>query len=78
MWKVVTENGVEVERTQVNSSSYKMVPSSYHVGVATADPNAYTAIIDAINSGSVANVRNVIAIVAQQQAAAMAAAAAGQ
>lgn len=79
LWKVVTENGVEVERTQVNSSSYKMVPSSYHVGVATADPNAYTAIIDAINSGSVANVRNVIAIVAQQQAAAMAAAAtAGQ
>ena len=78
LWKVVTENGVEVERTQVNSSSYKMVPSSYHVGVATADPNAYTAIIDAVNSGSVANVRNVIAIVAQQQAAAMAAAAAGQ
>ncbi len=77
LWKVVTENGVEVERTQINSSSYKMVPSSYHVGVATADPNAYAAIIDAINSGSVANVRNVIAIVAQQQAAA-AAAAAGQ
>lgn len=77
LWKVVTENGAEVERTQVNSSSYKMVPSSYHVGVATADPNAYAAIVDAINSGSVANVRNVIAIVAQQQAAA-AAAAAGQ
>lgn len=76
LWKVVTENGVEVERTQINSSSYKMVPSSYHVGVATADPNAYAAIIDAINSGSVANVRNVIAIVAQQAAAA--AAAAGQ
>lgn len=76
LWKVVTENGVEVERSQVNSSSYKMVPSSYHVGVATADPNAYTAIIDAINSGSVANVRAVIAVVAQQQAAAMAAAAA--
>ncbi|MDE7222351.1 MAG: VanW family protein [Acetatifactor sp.] len=77
LWKVVTENGVEVERTQINSSSYKMVPASYHVGVATADPNAYTAIVDAINSGSVANVRNVIAIVAQQQADA-AAAAAGQ
>lgn len=78
LWKVVTENGVEVERTQVNSSSYKMVPSSYHVGTATADPGAYAAIIDAINSGSVANVRNVIAIVAAQQQAAMAAAAAGQ
>ena len=38
------------------------------MGVATADPTAYAAIIDAINSGSVANVRNVIAIVAQQQA----------
>lgn len=75
LWKVVTENGVEVERTQINSSSYKMVPSSYHVGTATADPNAYAAIVDAINSGSVANVRNVIAIVAAQQQAAMAAAA---
>ncbi|MCM1118761.1 MAG: VanW family protein [bacterium] len=70
LWKVVTENGVEVERTQINSSSYKMVPSSYHVGVATANADAYVAIIDAINSGSVANVKNVIAIVAQQEAAA--------
>lgn len=70
LWKVVTENGVEVERTQVNSSSYKMVPGSYHVGVATANPDAYTAIIDAINSGNVANVRTVINIVAQQEAAA--------
>ena len=72
LWKVVTENGVEVERTQVNSSSYKMVPSSYVVGVATANPDAYTAIIDAINSGSVANVQHVINIVAQQEAAAAA------
>lgn len=70
LWKVVTENGVEVERTQVNSSSYKMVPASYQVGVATANPDAYTAIIDAINSGSLANVQNVINIVAQQEAAA--------
>lgn len=72
LWKVVTENGVEVERTQVNSSSYKMVPASYQVGVATANPDAYTAIIDAINSGSLANVQNVINIVAQQEAAAAA------
>lgn len=70
LWKVVTENGVEVERTQVNSSSYKMVPASYQVGVATANPDAYTAIIDAINSGSLANVQNVINIVVQQEAAA--------
>lgn len=72
LWKVVTENGVEVERTQVNSSSYKMVPASYQVGVATTNPDAYTAIIDAINSGSLANVQNVINIVAQQEAAAAA------
>lgn len=65
LWKVVTENGVEVERTRVNSSSYKMVPATYYVGVATADPNAYAAIIDAINSGSVANVRSVIDSVTQ-------------
>lgn len=61
LWKIVMENGVEVSRTQVNSSSYKMVPRSATVGVATADPGAYEQIMAAVNSGSVDQVRAVIA-----------------
>ena len=38
LWKIVTEDGAEVSRTQVNSSNYKMVPRSATVGTATADP----------------------------------------
>ena len=69
LWKVVTENGVEVSRTQVNSSSYKMVPRSATVGTATADPAAYDQIMAAIGTGSVDHVKNVIAGLTAQAAA---------
>lgn len=62
LWKVVLENGTEVSRTQVNSSSYKMVPRSATVGTATEDPAAYEEIMAAIGTGSLDHVRNVIAI----------------
>lgn len=62
LWKIVEENGVEVSRTQVNSSSYKMVPRSATVGVATEDPQAYEEIMAAIGTGSIDHVRNVIAL----------------
>lgn len=62
LWKVVMENGVEVERTLVNSSSYKMTPRYATVGVATADPNAKNEIMAAIGTSSIDHVRNVIAI----------------
>lgn len=62
LWKVVTQDGVEVSRTQVNSSSYKMVPRSATVGVSTADPQAYAEIMAAIGTGSIDHVKNVIAI----------------
>nr|WP_300840126.1 VanW family protein [uncultured Acetatifactor sp.] len=69
LWKVVLEGGKEVSRTQVNSSSYKMVPRSATVGTATADPAAYEEIMAAIGTGSVDHVKNVIAIlIAQAQA----------
>lgn len=60
LWKVVLEDGREVSRTQVNSSSYKMVPRSATVGVATADPVVYEQIMAAIGTGSVDHVKNVI------------------
>lgn len=62
LWKIVTRNGVEVSRTQVNSSSYKMVPRSATVGTATADPQAYEEIMAAIGTGSIDHVKNVIAL----------------
>lgn len=60
LWKVVTENGVEVERTQVNSSTYKMVPRSATVGVATDNPDAYNAIMAAIATASIDQVQATI------------------
>ena len=56
------ENGTEVSRTQVNSSSYKMVPRSGTVGTATEDPAAYEEIMAAIGTGNLDHVKNVIAI----------------
>ncbi len=62
LWKIVKENGVEVEKTQVNSSNYKATPRYATVGVATADPNAKNEMMAAIGTSSIDHVRNVIAI----------------
>lgn len=62
LWKIVMENGVEVERTQVNSSTYKATPRYATVGVATSDPNAKNEIMAAIGTSSIDHVKNVIAI----------------
>lgn len=59
LWKVVKENGVEVSREQVNSSSYMKAPRSATVGVATEDPGAYNAIMEAIATNSVDQVKAV-------------------
>ncbi len=70
LWKIVTEDGKEVSRTQVNSSKYKMTPKSAVVGVSTPDPNAYNEIMAAIGTGSIAHVKNVIALLQNAQQAA--------
>lgn len=62
LWKIVTQDGEEISRTQVNSSSYKMVPRSVTVGTATDDPQAYEEIMAAIGTGSIDHVKNVIAL----------------
>ncbi len=61
LWKVVTENGVEVSRTEVNTSSYKMSPRSAVVGTATGDPGIYDQIMAAIGTGSLDHVKAVVA-----------------
>jgi len=68
LWKVVTENGKEVERSQVNYSSYKMTPRYATVGVATGDPNALNEMLAAIGTGSLDHVKNVIALLQAQAA----------
>ncbi len=72
LWKIVREGGVEVSREQVNSSSYMKVPRSATVGVATADEGARNAIMAAIATNSVDQVK---AVAGSYQAAAEAAAA---
>ncbi len=61
LWKVVTENGVEVSRTRVNSSNYKMVNTVAEVGVVTPDPQAYEELMAAISTANIDHVRNVVA-----------------
>lgn len=72
LWKVVTENGVEVSREQVNSSSYTAVPRTATVGTSTADPAAAAQIQAAIATGSIDQVKAVAGAIMAGQAAAAA------
>jgi len=54
--KVVYENGVEKSREVVNKSTYKMVPRTVSVGVATDNPDVYNAIQAAVATGSIDHV----------------------
>ena len=62
LWKIVKEKGKEVERSQVNYSSYKMTPRYATVGVGTQDPYVLNEMMAAIGTGSLDHVKNVIAI----------------
>lgn len=64
LWKVVHENGQEVSREKVNSSSYKVAPRSATVGIATEDPNALNIMMGAIATNSIDYVRDVAAALA--------------
>lgn len=72
LYKIVTENGVEVSRERVNKSTYQSSPQYVTVGTASADPNAAAAMNAAIATGDLNTVK---ATAAQQQAAAEQAAA---
>lgn len=64
LWKIVTENGTEVSREKINSSSYKVAPRTATVGVSTADPNAYNAIMAAIATNNIDHVKSVASALA--------------
>ena len=61
LWKVVTVNGVEESRTQINSSSYKMTPRSVTIGVATDNPDVYNQVMVAVATNNIDHVRGVVA-----------------
>lgn len=73
LWKIVTEDGKEVSREQINSSSYKMVPRTATVGLSTNDVNAYNEMLAAVATNNIDHVKNVAAALAQSAAAAPAA-----
>ncbi len=68
LWKIVTEDGVEVSREQINSSSYKMVPRTATVGLSTNDVNAYNEMLAAVATNNIDHVKNVAAALAAAQA----------
>jgi len=66
--KIVYDNGLEGRRETVNTSTYKMVPRTVAVGVATDNPDAYNQLQEAIATGSIDHVCNVAAALAAQVA----------
>ena len=61
LWKVVTVNGEEESREQVNSSTYQMVPNTYRVGTAGGSAEAVAALQAAIAANNLEQVQAVIA-----------------
>lgn len=73
LWKVVEEDGKEVSREVINSSSYKMSPRSATVGTATDNPVYASRIQAAIATGSIDHVKAEAAAIKAEMAAAAAA-----
>ncbi len=60
LWKVVTVDGKETERTQVNRSTYLPSPKTATVGTATDNPAALAMIQSAMATGSIDAVKSTI------------------
>ncbi len=74
LWKIVTVDGKETERTEVNRSTYLPTPRTATVGTASDNPAAQAMIQSAIATGSIDAVKSTIG---ELNAAAAAAAALG-
>lgn len=61
LWKVVKENGVEVSREAINSSSYMASNATYHVGTKTDNAEAKKIITDAIKTQDEGKIKAAIA-----------------
>lgn len=70
LWKIVKENGVEVDRIKLNKSHYNSSPRTATVGTGAQDANVSATISAAISSGSIDYVKQTIAsLTAAAQAA---------
>lgn len=65
LWKIVTENGVEVSRVVINNSKYNVSPRSAVVGVATDEAWKYEEIMAAIGTYDLDHVKVVIGLLTQ-------------
>jgi len=63
LWKVVRQDGAEISRTLVNSSSYKMTPRMATFGVATDNGDAYNQVMAAIGTNNIDHTINVVAAI---------------
>lgn len=61
LWKVVKVDGVEESKELVNSSNYRAVAKIATVGMNTLDPNVLQIMKDAVATGNIDHVKNVIA-----------------
>lgn len=60
LYKVVTENGVEVSRDVINTSSYRMTDAVYEVGVSGDNDELITKLKAAIVEDDIAQVRSIL------------------
>lgn len=60
LWKIIKENGVEISRTEVNSSKYAMTPERYTIGTANASPEALAELDSAIAAQDIEMVKAVV------------------
>jgi hypothetical protein len=70
LWKIVTENGVEVSREVINKSSYKVSPRSAVVGISSDNPTYVARMQAAIATGSIDTCKAEAAAIKAEQAAA--------
>ena len=62
LWKIVTVNGEEVERTKVNDSTYFAQDETYEVGCASSYPGASEAMYNAISTNDINTIYQTMAI----------------
>jgi len=73
LWKIIKEDGVEIDRVKINKSTYHPSPRTATVGTGAADANIVATMNAAISTGSIDYCRETIAgLTAAAQAAAAA------
>ena len=60
LWKVVYENGKEVSRTKVNSTSYMMSSTVYTVGTKSSNAEASAMVKNAVSSNDLATIKSAV------------------